>query len=143
MNPEFLSSDETLAAFLQHFEAGTWPIADWRHMHHLAVAACYLHEDPHSMDRLRINIKHYNLSQGGQNTEDSGYHETLTRFWVEIITNYLESLPSGLPRLEIVRLVVAKFASRRDLFHTYYDFDVVKSREARQAWIPPSRRLVL
>jgi len=143
MNPEFLSSDETLAALLSHFEAGTWPIADWRHIHHLAVAACYIRENLNSMDRLRDSIKHYNLSQGGRNTEDSGYHETLTRFWVEVITNYLESLPSGLPRLEVARLVVANFASQRDLFQTYYDFDVVKSREARQVWIPPSRQFDL
>jgi len=37
--------------------------------------------------------------------------------------------------------VVEEFATRRDLFHDYYDFDVLNSREARATWIEPSRPL--
>jgi hypothetical protein len=141
---DFLETDAALATFLARFEDGSWPIAEWRHKHHLAVAACYLAEgNAVAMDRLRSNIKRYNVSQGGENTEDRGYHETITRFWVEVVSRYVASLQAGLqaglPMVEIARLVVAKFESRRDLFREYYDFDVVKSREARAAWIPPSR----
>jgi hypothetical protein len=140
MEDGFLASEASLSALLAGFEDGSWPIAEWRHKHHLAVAACYLADEGEApMDRLRAGIKRYNLSQGGENTEDRGYHETITRFWVEIVSRYMASLPPRLPRLEIARLVVARFESQRDLFREYYDFDVVKSRAARAAWIPPSR----
>jgi hypothetical protein len=146
MEDGFLASEASLSALLAGFEDGSWPIAEWRHKHHLAVAACYLAGEGEAssgseapMDRLRAGIKRYNLSQGGENTEDRGYHETITRFWVEIVSRYMACLPAGLPRLEIARLVVARFESQRDLFGEYYDFDVVKSRAARAAWIPPSR----
>ncbi len=89
------------------------------------------------MDRLRDRIRAYNVSQGGENTEDRGYHETITRFWLETVIAYRESLPAGLSRLETARRVVEEFAPRRDLFRDCYEFDVLKSREARKRWIPP------
>ncbi len=138
MEDDFLAGEPELSALLDGFENGTWPIAKWRHMHHLAVAACHIAEGNAPMDRLRTHIRSYNERQGGRNTEDSGYHETITRFRVEVVSRYLASLPAGLPRLEIARRVVAEFASRRDMFRDYYDFDVVKSREARAKWIPPA-----
>jgi len=143
MEESFLQDDETLAGLLAGFEAGTWPIADWRHAHHLAVAACYILSYGDALDRLRAAIPRYNVAQGGQNTPDSGYHETLTVFWYELIRHFVDGLqaefPAGLTRLEATRRVVTEFAPQRDLFRRYYDFDVVKSREARAKWIPPSR----
>jgi hypothetical protein len=133
----FLSGEAALTAFLSAFEDGTWPGADFRHAHHLAVAVCYLFEEPDPMDRLRDRIRAYNVSQGGENTEDRGYHETITRFWLETVIAYRESLPAGLSRLETARRVVEEFAPRRDLFRDCYEFDVLKSREARKRWIPP------
>jgi hypothetical protein len=141
MDEGFLATDEALAAFRARFEDGTWPVAEFRHMHHLAIAVCYIAEDPEPMDRLRTSIRSYNLSQGCKNTEDSGYHETITRFWIEIVGRYMATLPGGLPRCEIAQLVVRRFASERDLFHAWYDFDVLKSREARASWVAPSKPL--
>lgn len=149
MDDDFLSGESALTAFLARFEDGTWPVAEFHHAHHLAIAACYLRDDSHAgstardsvMDRLRTRIRLYNISQGGENTVDRGYHETLTRFWVEIVDRYMSSLPVELKRIEVARLVVAEFRGRRDLFRDYFDFDVVASREARSAWIPPVRPL--
>jgi hypothetical protein len=141
MGEEFLADDAALMAFRQRFENGTWPVCEFRHMHHLAIAACYIVDDPEPMDTLRARIRSYNVSQGGENTEDRGYHETITRFWVEIVGRHISALPKTLPRCEIARLVVDTFASQRDLFQEYYDFDVLKSREARANWIPPSKPL--
>ncbi len=136
---DFLSGESALEDFLTAFENGTWPAAQFHHSHHLAVAACYLLDSTDPMERLRKNIRFYNVSQGGENTENRGYHETITRFWVEVVKRYMASLPEGLPRLETARLVVAEFSPRRELFCDYYDFDVIKSREARAVWVPPQR----
>lgn len=140
--PAFLRDDASLAALVAGFEAGTWPVADWLHAQHLAVAACYILEcEQTALDRLRAAIPRYNLAQGGENTPESGYHETLTVFWYEVLRHFLAGLPDGLTRLEATRRGVEEFAPRRDLFRHYYDFDVVKSREARARWMPPARPL--
>jgi len=138
---DFLKDCPRLDALIEGFEDGTWPIAEWHHTAHLAVCACYILDGPDAMDLLRIHIARYNECQGGKNTPDSGYHETLTRFWVEIVTEGIDSLPRGLVRLEVARHIVAKFGKRRDLFREYYEFDVVGCREARAGWIPPARKI--
>jgi hypothetical protein len=128
-----------LRSLIAGFEDGSWPVADFHHMQHLAVAVHYLAEDPEPMDTLRARIMRYNVSQGGENTEDRGYHETITRFWLEVVHAYMAGLPEGLSRVEVTRRVVEEFAPKRDLFREYYDFDVLKSREARARWIPPNQ----
>src|ERR1019366_4432490 len=143
MSETFPEDEAALQSLIAGFEDGTWPGAQWRHSSHLALAACYILDYPDAMNLLRTRIAGYNESQGGKNTPDSGYHETITRFWVEIISRFIGRLPPDLSRLEVARRVVASFGNRRDLFRDYYDFDVVTSREARAAWVPPIRPLAL
>ncbi len=134
----YLESEEALTRFLIAFENGTYPAAQWKHAEHLALAACYLYAMPMeaATDRARDRIRAYNEAQGGQNTEDAGYHETLTVFWLTLID---DALDRSLPRAAAARAIVERFASRRDIFCEYYSFDVLKSHEARARWIPPDR----
>lgn len=136
--PDYLVSEAALDALIAGFEDGSWPKAQWTHAAHLTVGACYILEGDTALERLRANIPRYNVSQGGANTEDSGYHETLTCFWYGVIRDFIGALPPGFDRLSIAREVVTEFAPQRDLFRQYYDFDVVNSREARARWIPPT-----
>jgi len=75
---------------------------------------------------------------GTPNTEDNGYHETLTRFWAGEIGEFIRSgrFPS---RLEAVRAAVAEFGADRDRFRLFYRFDVVRDRRARREWVAPDR----
>ncbi len=136
--PDFLADEASLNALIAGFENGSWPIGQWTHAAHLALGASYILDGESALERLRTNIPRYNVSQGGANTEDGGYHETLTCFWHGVIRDFIGALPPGLDRLGIVRAVVTEFAPKRDLFREFYDFDVVKSREARAKWIPPA-----
>jgi hypothetical protein len=131
-------TEESLDRFIAAFEDGTWPGADWKHAHHLAMAACYVikYGRDEALRRARVNIAKYNESQGGENTADSGYHETLTVFWMDMVAG---ALPSAKPRVEAVQLVVSELASKRDLWREFYSFDVVKSREARAVYVAPDR----
>jgi hypothetical protein len=131
--------EEFLASLIAGFENGTWPNSDFRHLHHLVIAVHYITVYAVPMDKLRDDIKRYNVNQGGANTEDRGYHETITRFWVETVSRYMASLPPGLSQLEITRRVTGEFAGKRDLFRDYYDFDILESREARAGWVAPNQ----
>jgi hypothetical protein len=130
-----LESESSLDDFLASFSDRTLPISEWTHAAHVTVAAAWIYEDSATaLDRLRPAIREYNAATGGQNTETSGYHETLTRFWVERIT---ETMPAGADRLEAVRETVARYGSESGLFRRYYSFDVAKSTAARRDWIAP------
>jgi hypothetical protein len=136
---DYLETEESLNRFLEEFAAGTFPRAGWNHAAHVTMASCYLQLFPiaEATCRIRDGIRHYNECQGTANTADSGYHETLTLFWIAMVANLLGQCSSRLTRLEKARIVVETFAPRRDLFRDYYSFDVVRSREARREWTPP------
>ena len=129
-------TEESLDCFLAAFENGTWPIADWKHGHHLVMATCYAFANGRdvALERARANIPKYNDAQGGKNTEDSGYHETLTVFWIDRV---VETMPKSGSRVDAVRHVLDALAARRDLWREYYSFDIVKSKEARARYMPP------
>lgn len=141
MSYDFLENEHAFAEFLDGFEQGTLPRPVWTHAAHLAVGAWYLlsFAEKEAIQRVRSGIQHYNECAGIANTPDSGYHETLTLFWLGILVEQVSDFSSGHDKLDAIRRVVAEFAPQRDLFKQYYSFDVVASQEARARWIPPDR----
>jgi hypothetical protein len=135
----FLHSEQALSEFLESFERGTWPKPSWTHATHIAVAGCYLISYPGEevAARVRQGIRHYNQCVGTINSDHSGYHETLTVFWLAVVRASLCEMAPGISRIEAVRLLVDEFAAQRDLFREYYSFDVVRSVEARKSWVAP------
>jgi hypothetical protein len=140
MTYAYLESDEVFARFIQAFEEGTLPRSHWTHAAHLAVGTWYLmsYREKMAAEKVRAGIRHYNECAGIANTLDSGYHETLTLFWLGMIKTQVCDLMGTNRRLAALR-VVEEFGTKRDLFKEYYSFDVVASPEARAHWIPPDR----
>jgi hypothetical protein len=139
----FAASAAALDEFVRDWERGTLPKSRWTHGAHVGVAAYFAFE--HSPEALfqimKLGIRHYNLSVGTANTEDSGYHETLTRFWADSVGAFarLGGFPS---RLEAVRNALARFAEDRKRYELFYSFDVVKDRRARREWVSPDREAI-
>ncbi len=131
----FLASREAFAEFRRAWEAGTLPKAEWTHAAHVAMAACYVVEfGDGAFERMKAGIIRYNLAVGGQNTDTSGYHETLTRLWSNVIATEVAGITC--PWAAAVA-AAGKYGAARDLHARYYSFDVVKSVQARREWIPP------
>jgi len=141
MRPEHLATPEALESFLHGFEQGTLPKSEWTHGAHVAAAASYLLTSANFsiapiLPLMRQRISAYNLSVGGANTATSGYHETLTRFWLLIVSRHLRENPPA-TRLAAARQAVAAFGEERALHTRYYSGDVVKDAAARQSWRAP------
>jgi len=141
MRPEHLATPEALETFLHGFETGTLPKSEWTHGAHVATGASYLFASENFsiapiLPLMRQRISAYNLAVGGANTETSGYHETLTRFWLLILSRHLRENPPA-SRLEASRQAVAAFGEERSLHTLYYSGDVVKDTAARQSWRAP------
>jgi hypothetical protein len=127
--------------FLGAFESGTLPKERWTHAAHLLAGACYVHRlgQATAIKHMRHCVRRYNEAVGGKNTETSGYHETITVFWIKVLdTLHLHAKP--IARAEFAALAVERYTAQRDLFRSFYDFDVVSSAEARATWVPPTRR---
>ena len=139
MYPEYLETEASLDEFLAAFEQGTYPKEKWTHGAHVVMAASYILTESAEglIDRTRERIRNYNLCQGGQNTDDSGYHETLTVFWLGVIRQYLDASPKDRPRLHAVRDAFMEFGRRSSLWREYYGFNVIQSGEARRRWLAP------
>lgn len=130
-----LESRESFERFMSAWEAGTLPKVEWTHAAHVAAGACYaVRYGATALVALRAGIRRYNAAVGTMDTETSGYHETLTRFWCETIAAEVDGETD--PYVAACR-AVERYGTRRDLVKRAWTFDVVNDRRARQEWIPP------
>lgn len=133
---------DELASVAAGFEQATLCRSQWHHRTHLVVAFWYLShlEEAEAKQRICQGIRHYNQCQGIPNTPESGYHETLTLFWVGVIRHFLETAERGCSRVDLVNQLLARYGHKKDLWRDYYSFDLLKSPEARRIWIEPDRK---
>lgn len=136
-NYKFLSSPEAFAEFVVAWEAGALRKSDWTHAAHVAVGTNYAVRHPATaFQRMKTGVIRHNEAVGTKNSDTSGYHETLTRLWIEVLTNFVRTGGFADP-WEAACAAVEKFGENRDLHRAYYSFDIVSSVEARRIWIPP------
>ena len=100
---------------------------DWNRSALLAIAAATIHNG-RDAEQVRDRILAYNKTQGIVSMPDYGYHETVTRFWVERIRESVE--------WDAARAAFAAFAHRGRLFDSYYTIDIAVSREAGANYHP-------
>jgi hypothetical protein len=136
----FADSAAALEEFVGEWERGTLPKSQWTHGAHVGVAAyfAFAHSREALFQIMKLGIRHYNLSVGTANTEDSGYHETLARFWAESVGAFVRE-GGFATRLEAVQNAVSRFGNDRKRYELFYSFDVVKDRQARREWVSPDR----
>jgi hypothetical protein len=137
----FAESETELQRFIETWKAGQLPKAAWTHAAHVGTAAYFAFD--HALEAtfaiMKAGILHHNTSVGTPNTEDNGYHETLTRFWAAEIGEFVRRGHFA-SRLEAVRAAVALYGANRDRYKSFYSFDVVRDRRARREWIAPDRK---
>lgn len=133
----WLASRDDFGAFIDTWERGALPKAAWTHAAHVAVGACYaVRHGADALAHTRAGILRHNAAVGTPNTDTSGYHETLTRFWVEV----LAALTAGIDgEWRAASVAVARFGAERDYHAQFYGYDVVRSVDARRTWQPPNR----
>jgi hypothetical protein len=133
-------AEREIDEFLERFEAGTISKPEWTHQAHLAAAAIYVWRDAETaLPHMRFGILFLNRCHGTVNSATSGYHETLTVFWMEIVREFCRERRNSSRLTAINELMEVLPAG---LFREYYSFDVVKSRQARERWMNPDLKQV-
>lgn len=141
LSERWLRDERSLDTFLSAFRECSIPHREWTHRAHLGVAAALILEmgADSALGSMRATIPRLNESHGGANTNLSGYHETLTVFWVRLLSRMLSRLPKHLSRLDKVTVAVEAYGVLRRLDRAVFDSDVLGDAEARLRWTYPDR----
>lgn len=119
----------------------TLPKSEWTHEAHLRAGLWHVinHGAVAALELLRVRITAYNESVGTANTDSSGYHETLTRFYVTVIDRFVAAADRKLSLDELAARLIAEAGDRRLPLRHYSEtrlFSVV----ARRSWVEPDLR---
>lgn len=138
VSPELFREFDEIADLIRGFESGTLPRAEWTHRAHLTVACWYLlcSKEPEATDKIRRGIQAYNKAQGIVTTASSGYHETMTLFWIRIVRHELSKLTLERSLVCLLNEMGLHFADARLPFR-YYSYERLMSPEARRVWTEP------
>ncbi len=114
------------------FENRTLDRRAWTHEAHLAVCwrAVRRFGRTGALQHLRRAITSYNEATGGRNTSTEGYHETLTRYYVDVVAERADRDLAD---------VLDDPACARDAPLRLWTRDLLFSVEARSGWVPPDK----
>lgn len=112
------------------------PKSEWTHQAHLGFALWHNWNFEYSdaLNLVRHKIIQYNESVGTINNDSSGYHETLTIFWMILTKNFL--FDNTFRNVEEAFLeFVRSGQGSKTLPFDYYSKEVLFSIQARREWV--------
>ena len=133
------ASAPDIESLATRFVASTLPREEWTHLAHLAVGLWHVdrYTAADALDRLRGGIRKLNDSHGTVNSSSSGYHETITRAYVQLLVEFNERCTTQMPLTErVTRLFKSKLA-QKDALLTFYSRATLMSEKARVEWVAP------
>jgi hypothetical protein len=137
MEAPLYRTDDDVKELVRSFESGALPRERWTHCAHLTVALWYLVNCPLEASMLvRKGIRRYNASKGIRTTRTSGYHETMTVFWIWAVSKYLSAAEGELSLAELANDLAESLGDSRLPFE-YYSRDKLMSWDARTVWVEP------
>ena len=115
------------------------PKPAWTHVAHLRVGLWHVRRfgADLAVDLLRERISRYNESVGTANTSTSGYHETLTVFYVKVIDAFVSAAASPGQEADTLERRLLEAVGDRELPLRYYSRECLFSTEARRQWVAP------
>ena len=131
-------SDEEVLLLVRAFEERTLSKADWTHAAHLTVGLYYCLRESFGVAKnlIRDGIYWLNDAHGTPNTESSGYHETLTVFWMTTVDDFLEKRGRRGGLAVLANALIAEI-NDSGLPLNYYSRELLFSPAARAACVAP------
>ena len=126
-------SDDEIKLLVGAFESGNLPAAEFKHSAHIAVALTYLSEFPlpEATERMRASLDHFI-----RHHNQTGYHETLTVFWMRLLAHLADARYPQIPLWQRVNAVIASHGTKWPV-EAHYSKHLVSSTNARQVWVEP------
>jgi hypothetical protein len=131
------TKDEILDV-VRKFENGTISRDEWKHREHLIVAFYYIRNSKsltEATDKMRAGLFNLLISFGVDLEKEMPYHETLTRFWIKSVDDFLKT-QNGYSIVETANLLVENLGDK-DLPLKYYSRELLFSDMARKHFVEP------
>jgi hypothetical protein len=126
-----------IKSLVKAFESCLLPREEWTHRAHLTIALWYLlhHEKEEATVLIRQGIKRFNGAKG-ITTERRGYHETITLFYIHIVSKHLRESRAEISIVNLMNKLMQTYGEK-SLPLEYYSKERLMSVEARAAWLEP------
>lgn len=130
-----------LQVLVRNFESTRLPRKQWDHAAHLAVTMWYvsLLSEAEASNRVVEGIRAYNWAHDIRRTRHSGYHETITFFWLSVARSFRQQHKDA-SVFDRVNAFVAEYRDRQNLILDYYEPTTLATWEARSSWVSPDRQ---
>ena len=127
-----------VAAFIDEFASRRLPKPRWTHHAHLLAGFWYLtrHPPEQALAVMRERIRAHNESVGTANTDSSGYHETITRLYLDGIAAHMAHNRDASFE-ESLRLLLRGPLADSGWPLQYYSRARLFSAAARREWLEP------
>jgi len=137
--PRLFHSDAEVEHLGEGLVACTLERPEWTHEAHLAATTYLLTRRPDiDLDKeLPGIIRRFNESVGGVNSDTEGYHETITRVFLNGVRLFLSEADLSDPLHELVNELLLSPMGRRDWPLRFYSGERLFSVEARRNFVPP------
>ena len=128
----YFENDDDIKSLVRAFEACTIHPAEFKHYQHLTVALWYVANFSYDDANLKVRtgIRKLAAAYG-----KSGYHETITLFWLAIVCEFI-ARSNSCSMTELANQLAAECADK-NLIRDYYSEDLLASDRARNAWVAP------
>jgi hypothetical protein len=138
--PRLFATDDAIIRIGEGLVARTLPRPDWTHEAHLAATLYLLARRPDiDLDKeLPGIIRRYNESVGGLNDDTQGYHETITRIYLQGVRLFLSDADRAAQLHELVNALLRSPIGRRDWPLRFYSAERLFSVEARRDFVDPN-----
>lgn len=122
-----------ISELVRAFETCEIHPGDFKHYQHLAVALWYLMHHPYeeASEKMRGGIQRLAAAHG-----KTGYHETITVFWLKMVNGFLLKANSGATIFELANQVACEYGDK-NVIGDYYSEEVLASVKAKQEWVGP------
>lgn len=131
-------TDADIAALTNGLLDRSLPKEQWTHAAHLTATLKLVRlRNAHLERDLPWVIRTYNVAVGGQNTDTSGYHETITQAYLAAIRAFEAGLPAGTSDAEAAARLLETPLGDKDWPLTHWTRERLFSKEARRWWVDP------
>jgi len=138
-SPRLFSADAEIEHLGEGLLACTLPREAWTHEAHLAATTYLVLRRPDiDLDtELPGIIRRFNESVGGVNSDTEGYHETITRSFLQGVRLFLDGAEISEPLRNLVNDLLVSPMGRRDWPLRFFSRERLFSVEARLTHVDP------
>lgn len=131
-------TDAEVLRIYDGLRAKTLPVDEWTHGAHLCAGTAFWHDLGLAGAEAAMPdaIRGYNESVGTQNTDNAGYHHTITLFYLRVIARELAGCADEAIGALATSLLKSPIADRAYPLR-FYSKAALFSVEARRDWLAP------